>query len=38
MCIRDRLWRVYERVAIALGLQEEAKAARQKPDPCPSAL
>jgi tetratricopeptide (TPR) repeat protein len=34
----EALWRVYERVAVALGLQEEAKAARQKPDPCPSAL
>ena len=32
------LWRVYERVAAAMGLSEEVELARKKPDPCPSAL
>ncbi len=32
------LWRVYERIALAMGLREEAELARKKPDPCPSAL
>ena len=32
------LWRVYERIALAMGLTEEAELARKKPDPCPSAL
>ncbi len=31
------LWRIYERVALAMGLSEEADLARKKPDPCPSA-
>ena len=32
------LWHIYERVALAMGLTEEAELARKKPDPCPSAL
>jgi tetratricopeptide (TPR) repeat protein len=32
------LWRLYERVAAAMGLSEEVDLARKKPDPCPSAL
>ncbi len=32
------LWRMYERVAAAMGLIEEVELARKKPAPCPSAL
>jgi tetratricopeptide (TPR) repeat protein len=32
------LWRLYERVAAAMGLSEEVELAQKKPDPCPSAL
>ena len=32
------LWRVYERVAAAIGRSDEVELARKKPDPCPSAL